>query len=417
MTKEEQPVLINVAAPGISYFTPAQVPAPGTILAEEGKVVPKVFEPIKIRDLEFQNRIIVSPMCQYSAELPLNTPTLWHIGHFGGIWTRAGPGLTIIEATAVEPRGRISPQDLVLWSDSQIPAYASLVEFAHSQNQKIGIQIAHAGRKAGTVAPWLSGAALAPKEDGGFADDVIGPHGGRESMWDERHAVPKALSTEEVENVVKLFQNTAIMAVKAGFDVIEIHGAHGYLISSFLSPATNHRTDKYGGSFENRIRLLLEVTKAVREVIPAGMPLFVRVNASDLIEHTFPTSEAAEQNSWTVKQTAELAKILATVGVDLLDVSSGGNHPSQKIVSGRQIEFAEFIRREVKKSGANIMVGAVGEITSGRGGADVVFVGRAFQRKPALVWDWADELGVKVQVTNQVGWPVKGRGYKGRAKM
>ena len=330
-----------------------------------------------------------------------------------------------MEATAVEPRGRITPQDLGLWSEEQVPAYARLVEFAHSQNQKIGIQIAHAGRKAATVAPWLhprwSGvsASLAPKEDGGYYDDVVGPVGGEAGMWDESHAVPKVLTTQETEDVVRKFQKTAIMAVKAGFDVIEIHGAHGYLISSFLSPATNSRTDKYGGSFENRIRLIMEVAVAIRQVIPEGMPLFARVSASELIEHTFSTPEEAEEKSWTVKQTAELAKRLATVGVDLIDVSSGGNHPKQKFTS--QLPFAEYVRKEAQKSGAKILVGAVGNITRGtqateiirNGTCDVVFVGRAFQRSPALVWDWAEELGVNIKLAHQVEWPVASR--KGKA--
>ena len=342
------------------------------------------------------------------------------MGHLGGIWTRAGPGLTIMEATAVEPRGRISPQDLGLWSDEQIPAYATLVEFAHSQNQKIAIQLAHAGRKASTVQPWLNRAALASKEAGGWADDVVGPSGGIEEMWDAHHAVPRALTTAEVENVVHLFREAAARAVKAGFDVIEIHGAHGYLISSFLSPATNHRPDKYGGSFENRIRILLEIVTAVREVIPEGMPLFVRASASDLIEHTFAEPEAAENGSFTVNQTAKLAIRLANVGVDLIDISSGGNQSQQKIRD--QIPFAEFVRKQVQEAGAKILVGAVGRITSGikaeeilsRAQADVVLVGQAFQRSPALVWDWANELGVRIKVSNQNEWPIKR--WEGHAK-
>lgn len=407
----QQKTLINVPAKNISYFTPGQYPASGTIADTENST-PLLFQPLKIRDVEFQNRIMVAPMCQYSANTD-GSPTAWHIGHLGGIWTRAGPGLTVIEATAVEPRGRISPSDLGFYSDEQIPAYAALTEFAHSQNQKIAIQIAHAGRKASTVPPWLSRAAVAPKEAGGWEDDVVGPDAGELGQWDKDHALPKALTTEEVERTVQLFKETAIRSVKAGFDVIEIHGAHGYLVSSFLSPATNHRTDKYGGSFENRIRILLEIAAGIREVIPEGMPLFARVSASELIEHTFATPEEAEQGSWTVKQTAELAKRLAAVGVDLIDASSGGNHPKQKFTD--QTAFADFVRKEVQKSGANILVGAVGGIVSGKkaeeilqsGKADVIFAGRAFQRSPALVWDWALELGVKIKVSHQTQWPIR----------
>ena len=349
-------------------------------------------------------------MCQYSADETLSVPNAWHIGHFGGIWTRAGPGLTIVEATAVEPRGRISPQDLGFWSDEQISAYATLVEFAHSQNLKIAIQLGHAGRKASTVAPWLSRAALAPKEAGGWADDVVGPDGGIGGKWDANHAVPKALTTAEVENTVRLFKDAAARAVKAGFDAIEIHGAHGYLISSFLSPATNHRTDKYGGSFENRIRILLEIATAMREAIPEGIPLFVRVSGSELMEHTFETPEAAENGSWTVSQTAELAIRLANVGVDLIDVSSGGNQPKQKFTD--QILLAEFVRKKVQEAGAKILVGAVGGITSGikaedilsRAQADVVLFGKAFRRS---VWDWANKLDVRIKVLKQTKWPIR----------
>ena len=367
-------------------------------------------------------------MCQYSADEKLSVPNAWHMGHFGGIWTRAGPGLTMVEATAVEPRGRISPHDLGFWSDEQIPAYATLVEFAHSQNLKIAIQLAHAGRKASTGVPWVDRAAPAPKEAGGWADNVVGPDGGVDAMWDAHHAVPKALTTAEVEGVVRLFRDAAVRAVKAGFDVVEVHAAHGYLVSSFLSPATNHRTDRYGGSFDNRIRLLLEIVAAVRGVIPEEMPLFVRVSSSDLIEHTFAGHEAAEDGSWTVSQTAELAVRLAGIGVDLIDVSSGGNHSAQK--PRDQIPLAEFVRKRVvqEASGgggggaARILVGAVGGITSGiraeeilsHAQADIVIAGKAFQRSPALVWDWANELGVRIKVSKQTEWPI--RRWDGHAK-
>jgi len=407
--------LANPGALNVSYYTPAQVPASGTIVVQE-ETVPRLFQPLQIRDLKLHNRIIVSPMCQYSADETLSQPNAWHMGHLGGIWTRAGPGLTIMEATAVEARGRITPQDLGLWSDEQIPAYATLTEFAHSQNLKIAVQLAHAGRKASTIAPWIQRAAVAPKGNGGWADNVVGPDGGDEGMWDSNHAVPKALTTTEVGNLVHLYQAAAIRAVKAGFDVIEIHAAHGYLISSFLSPITNHRTDKYGGSFSNRVRALTEIVTAVRKVIPEGMPLFVRVSASDLIEHTFATPEEAEIGSWTVKQTAELALLLSELGVDLIDVSSGGNHPQQKFTD--QIPFAEFVRREVQTRSAHTMlVGAVGGITTGKraeeilshGKSDVVFAARAFQRNPALVWTWANELGVRVKTSKQIEWTIKGK--------
>ncbi|KAJ3509705.1 hypothetical protein NLJ89_g5070 [Agrocybe chaxingu] len=263
---------INPPAPGISYFTPKQSPPAGTAInpQKSGKPIPKLFQPLKIRGVEFQNRIFLSPLCQYSTKDGLITP--WHTAHLGGILSR-GPGLTIVEATAVVPEGRITPEDAGIWSDAHIKPFAQIVEFAHSQNQKIAIQLAHAGRKASCIPPWVAKEPIAPKEAGGWPDDVWGPS---TVPFHETYPKPKELTKEGIKRVVQAFADAAKRAVAAGFDVIEIHNAHGYLLSSFVSPTSNKRTDEYGGSFENRIRLTLEVVDAVRAVIPETTPLFLR---------------------------------------------------------------------------------------------------------------------------------------------
>ncbi|RPB02549.1 FMN-linked oxidoreductase [Choiromyces venosus 120613-1] len=307
--------------------------------------------------------------------------TAWHMAHLGGIISR-GPGLTIIEATAVVPEGRITPEDVGLWKDSQIEPMAKIVEFAHSQNQKIAIQLAHAGRKASTVAPWLSMGDVATEEANGWPNNVYAPSA---IAYSERHAQPHEMTLEDIENLKKAWVAATRRALKAGFDVIEIHNAHGYLLHSFVSPASNKRTDTYGGSFENRTRLTREIVDLVRAEIPDSMPLFLRISATDWLEHT-------GEPSWTADQTAELAKILAGKGVDLIDVSSGGLHPAQKIVPGPgyQAPFAKKVREAVA---GKTLVSAVGSITEGKqaqtliddGSADVIMSGRQFQKNPGLV--------------------------------
>ncbi|TCD67420.1 hypothetical protein EIP91_012392 [Steccherinum ochraceum] len=398
--------IINSPAPNTPYFTPAQYPPSGTAASQDEKSLPKVFQPLKVRGLEFHNRIWLSPLCQYSAENGF--PTDWHMAHLGGIISR-GPGLSFVEATAVLPEGRITPEDTGIWSDAHIEPWKRIVQFAHSQNQKIGIQLAHAGRKASTVAPWLhlSGAGASAVENGW--DNVVGPT--NESFSD---AFPKvnALTIPQIKEVVKAFADSAKRSLKAGFDVIEIHNAHGYLLHEFVSPAVNTRTDEYGGSFENRIRLTLEVVDAVRAVIPAHTPLFLRISATDWLEESL-----AGKPSWTSEDTVKLADVLADHGVDVLDVSSGGNSPLQKIKGGPayQAPFAEAVKKAL---GDKIIVTSVGNITDAhiaegvleKGQADAVFVGRGFQKDPATVWTFAEQLGVKVQAAHQIGWGFSGRG-------
>lgn len=387
--------------------------------------IPKLFTPLKLRGLTLQNRIAVrptefhtpaactdgrmvqlSPLCQYSAENGHHTA--WHLTHLGGIIQR-GPGISFVEATAVVPEGRITPEDSGLWQDSQIEPLRRIVEFAHSQNQKIGIQLAHAGRKASTVAPWLSMGDIATPELNGWPDNVYAPSA---IPFNERHAKPKEMSKQDIENFKSAFKAAVERALRAGFDAIEIHNAHGYLLHSFLSPASNHRTDEYGGSFENRTRLTLEVVEIARKTIPESMPLFLRISATDWLE---------EQgiDGWTVDQTVKLAEILAEKGVDLLDVSSGGLHEKQKIKGGPgyQEPFAKAVKDKV---GDKMHVGTVGSITEGKqangylenDNLDLAFAGRMFQKNPGLVWAWADDLGVEGRWANQIRWGFGGRGKK-----
>jgi len=401
--------IVNKAAQNVSYFTPAQDPPAGTaFLSDDKKDIPKLFTPLKIRGVTLQNRIMLSPLCQYSAED--GHFTMWHLTHLGGIIQR-GPGLACIEATAVTPQGRITPEDVGLWKDSQKENLAKLVEFAHSQNQKVMIQLAHAGRKASTVAPWLSSGAVAGKDLNGWPDDVYAPSA---IPWNEHHANPKEMTLQDIEDFKSAFVAAAKRAVDVGFDIIEIHNAHGYLLHSFLSPVSNQRKDKYGGSFENRTRLTLEVVEETRKVIPKDMPLFLRISATDYLEEQDDIPE-----SWTPEDTARLAPLLAERGVDLLDVSGGGNHPKQHPHSKPAYQ-APFAIKAKQAVGDKLAVGSVGSIDNAKlandllekDNLDLVIVGRAFQKNPGLVFAWADELGVKVNMPNQIRWGFGGRGKK-----
>lgn len=340
--------------------------------------MPSLLAPITLRDVTVRNRVWLSPMCQYSAVD--GVPTDWHLAHLGA---RAigGFGLVMTEATAVVPEGRISPQDTGLWTDGQATAWRRIVDFVHAQGAAAGVQLAHAGRKASTYAPWR-GTGTVPVGDGGWttvAPSAI-PHGD--------HAAPRAMPASEIADIVDAFTAAARRADAAGFDVIELHGAHGYLLHQFLSPVTNHRTDEYGGTFENRIRLLLEIVDAVRATWPAGKPLVVRLSATDWID-----------GGWTPAESADLATLLAGRGVDLIDVSTGGLDPAQRITvgPGYQVPFARDVR--VK---AEIPTGAVGLITEpaqaqqilDEGSADVVYLARAALREPGWPLRAAHELGI-----------------------
>src|ERR1041385_8337922 len=274
-----------------------------------------LFDPLTIRDLKFANRIFVSPMCQYSSTNGLAND--WHLVHLGG---RAvgGAGLVLTEATAVLPEGRISPQDLGIWSDDHVAALKRIVRFIHEQGSVAGMQLAHAGRKASTRRPWEGDGAI-PENQGGWKN-VTAPSA---IPFAENYSMPQALTHDGIREIIAAFAAAARRACDAGFRVIEIHGAHGYLIHSFLSPLSNKRTDDYGGSFENRTRLLCEVTEEIRKVWPEKYPPFFRISATDWVE-----------GGWTAEDSVAMAKKLGALGVDLIDCSSGGNVPDAKIPIG-----------------------------------------------------------------------------------
>lgn len=399
----------NPPAPGISYFTPIQSIPAGTAVSENA---PKLFQPLKIRGLTLQNRIILSPLCQYSATNGHLTD--WHLAHLGGIISR-GPGLSFVEATSVTANGRITPQDSGLWLDSQIAPLKRIVEFAHSQNQHIAIQLGHAGRKASTVAPWISGADASSTVVGGWPDDVVSPSS---IPYSDRFPDTKELSLAEIEDLKGAWVQAVRRSLEAGFDVIEIHSAHGYLLHEFLSPVSNQRKDQYGGSFENRSRLLLELADITRDLIPETMPLFVRISATDWLEEK-------DYQSWNVEESIQLAKELAKRGVDLLDVSSAGIHPDQNInkdkfdpkLSSNGAAYQAPLAHTIKKAvGDSLLVTTVGGIRTGKIaqeqldlGLDAVFAGRWFQKNPGLVFAWADELDVDVKMPGQIQWAFGGR--------
>lgn len=335
--------------------------------------------------------------------------TDWHLAHLGGIAQR-GPGLLIVEGTAVEAEGRGTPQDPGLWKDSQIEPLRRIIEFVHSQNQIIGIQLAHAGRKASTVAPWLSMGDLATKNVGGWPDHVKGPSN---IAFTDRFPQPHAMTKQEISDFKENWVAACKRAISAGVDFIEIHNAHGYLLFSFLSPTSNNRTDEYGGSFENRIRLTLEVAQLARETVGPDMPVFLRVSATEWLENVLPN-----EPSWQLEDTVRLAAVLAEQGhIDLIDVSSGGNHAAQKITAGPafQAPFAIAVKKVV---GEKLMVSSVGKIDSGKlanklleqDGLDLCLVGRGFQKDPSLVWTWAEELDVEISMANQIRWGFASRG-------
>ncbi|OCH89193.1 FMN-linked oxidoreductase [Obba rivulosa] len=399
--------IISPAAPNVPYFTPAQNPPAGAAIVPQpdGKPVPKLFQPLKIRGLEVHNRIFLSSLGQSSADDGKVTP--WHFAHIGGI-TIYGPGISMLEAAAVAPNGRTSPQDLGLWSDAQVAPLRQIVDFAHAQNQKVGVQLAHAGRKASTVARWLSAEHGASAAVGGWPHDVYAPSAVAYNPENPAYPVPKALTAQGIRELVGAFARAARRAVEAGMDAVEIHGAHGHLVHQFVSPVTNKRTDEYGGSFENRIRFAVEVVDAVRAVIPSDMPLFFRLAGRDR------TGRAI----WRIEETIRLGEILAEHGVDLYDVSSGGLERRQKILFKAPTYQAHFSEAVKKQLGDKILVSAVGGIASGsiaqevleEGQADLIFVGRQFLRDHQTVWTFARDLEVEIRLPNQVEWVFRGRG-------
>ncbi len=341
-----------------------------------------LFTPFRLREVELKNRIVVSPMCEYSAVD--GHPHTWHLVHLG---SRAvgGAALVFTEATAVEARGRISPADTGMYLNSHVDSWRPIVEFIRKQGAVAGMQLAHAGRKGSTSAPWLGGKKV-PLEEGGWQ-----PVAPSTEPFDKDYPMPRALTAAEVREVVDAFHNAAKRAFAAGFQVLEIHAAHGYLLHEFLSPLSNFRQDEFGGSLENRIRIVLQVAQAVREVWPARFPLFVRVSATDW-----------KEGGWDLDQTIELSKRLKPLGVDLIDVSSGGLVPGVQIPlgPGYQVPFAEEIRKQ-----AGIPTGAVGMITEPNqadailkeGKADLIIMARELLRDPYWPRRAAQVLSAKLK--------------------
>ncbi len=347
---------------------------------------PHLFMPLTLRGLTLRNRVAMSPMCQYSSTDGLAND--WHLVHLG---SRAvgGVGLVMAEASAVSAQGRITPRDLGIWDERHVEPLARVVRFVRGQGAAAGIQLAHAGRKASTRVPWEGGTRLT-RTEGDWP--VIGPS---PIAFDEGYPIPEALDEQGIRAVIEEFRGAARRSLAAGFKLIEIHSAHGYLLHSFLSPLSNQRTDRYGGTFENRIRLLLEVVAAVREVIPETVPLFVRLSATDWVE-----------GGWDLEQSIALARQLLRQAVDLVDCSSGGLVPRARIPvrAGYQVPFAERIRRET-----GIRTAAVGLITEPEqaegiirsGQADLVMLGRLLLRKPYWPLHAARILG------QEVAWPAQ----------
>lgn len=330
-----------------------------------------LFDPITLRGLEIRNRVWIPPMCQYMVEAQDGVPTPWHLVHLGGL-ARGGAGAVVVEATGVVPEGRISPQDLGLWNDEQRDAFRPITDFVHSQGAVAGIQLAHAGRKASTSRGWgpSAGAGTVGADQGGW--QPVGPS----PIAFPGLATPTELTTEGIAEVVRAFATSARRAVDAGFDLLELHGAHGYLLHEFLSPLSNERTDQYGGSLENRARALLETVDAVRAEVGEDVPLVVRLSATDWIE-----------GGWDLPETEQVSAWLGEHGVDLVSVSTGGNVADAAIPvgPGYQLPFATAIRQAT-----GVPVAAVGMIDDpfqaeqivALGQADVVLVGRGALRDP-----------------------------------
>lgn len=345
-----------------------------------------LFSPLTLRSLTLRNRVGVSPMCQYSSENGFATD--WHLVHLGAFAT-GGAGLVLTEAAAVTPEGRISPQDLGIWDDAHVPMLQRITAFCRAQGAVMGIQLAHAGRKASTRRPWERPGGTVPVSEGGW-DNVMAPSA---VPFSATYPSPHALSLDGIAHVIASFRAAALRSLNAGFQVAELHAAHGYLLHEFLSPIANERTDHYGGSFENRTRLLLDVTDAVRTVWPAELPMLVRISATDWAD-----------GGWTIEESVQLATLLRGRGVDLVDCSSGGLAAHQQITigPGYQVPFARRIRAE-----SGVPTAAVGLITDAvqaeqivaDGSADMVLLARELLRNPRWPLEAAHELGANIS------WP------------
>lgn len=352
--------------------------------------MPVLFQSYRLREVTLRNRLVVSPMCQYSCEAQDGMASDWHLVHLGSR-AAGGAGLIFTEAAAVTPEGRISPYDLGFWSDAHAEALARTVAFVRGQGAAIGIQLAHAGRKASTTRPW-DGHRGVPDAEGGWT-----PVGPSNLAYSATYRAPREMSRDDIQATVAAFGDAAARANRVSFDVIEIHAAHGYLLHEFMSPLSNQRTDQYGGSFENRIRMTLDVVETIRASWPASKPLFLRLSATDWVS-----------DGWDIDDAVRLAAEVAKLGVDVIDCSSGGLDARQHISPGPgyQVPFAERIRRDAK-----VATGAVGLITTAEQSeqilakeqADLIVIAREFLRDPYFPLHAAVALGVP----DAAHWPIQ----------
>ncbi|EJU00844.1 NADH:flavin oxidoreductase/NADH oxidase [Dacryopinax primogenitus] len=415
--QEELPLFFNKGVEGADHFYPANEPVSVGEAFPANARLPMLFQHLKIRSVDFKNRIWVAPMCMYSSEN--GHATDFHLVHIGAMALR-GAGAITMECTAVRPEGRMSPQDAGLWQDSQIEPLRRITNFVHAHGAKIGVQLSHAGRKASTYAPWVQRKRdrisslvqkdMATEAEGGWPDEVIGPC---DIKYDVGYAQPHPMSKEKIDEVIESFAAAAERAKKAGYDYIEIHGAHGYLIHSFCSPLSNNRTDEYGGSLENRLRMPIALAKRVREAWGDDKPIFWRLSSTDWAEGPEQDPTTGEWLQWGIEQCTVLSRELHKVaGIDLIDVSSGGNWKDAKIkvYPGYQKPGAAHIRKEVPE----VLVAAVGQITSAvqaegyleEGSADVIFFARQILRNIDFPLRAAQELLIAVKPMSQYeyGW-------------
>ncbi|EGC35402.1 hypothetical protein DICPUDRAFT_33474 [Dictyostelium purpureum] len=368
------------------YDLPNNYKGPGSPIVkpgDESKPIPLTFTPITIKSLTLKNRLVVSPMCQYSSHN--GEANDWHLSHYSS-YAKGGASLVIFEAAAVQPEGRISYADLGIWSDEFIAPLKRCVDLVHRLGSTAGIQLAHAGRKASSIPPFLEGARNSIPSDQPNGWEVFGPS---EIKFNDNMSLPHEMTKEQIKETIEAFKQGALRLLKAGFDMIEIHNAHGYIGNQFISPVSNQRTDEYGGSFENRIRFLLETITEIRSVWPTEKVLAVRLTCDEWLE---------DGSGWTMNDTIELVKILDTMDVDIIDCSSGGNSTKQKIKVEPlyQVPFADSVKKHTK----NLFVATVGLINTGneiedilqQNKADIVMLARPFLRNPHFVYQVAKEL-------------------------
>lgn len=391
------------AVKGLDYFLHEQPHIPGT--TQKGSKVPLIFKPLKIKNTTLTNRLGVSPMCMYSANDKFEVNP-FHLVHYGGIAQR-GPGITFVEATSVSENGGLSPRDLAIFNDNQAKELKKIVDYVHGFKKVIGLQLAHGGRKSSAQPLFVHLEQKADKSIGGWPDNVVAPSP-IPFRPNGNLPTPKELTIDQIKKIVKQWGEAAHRAVSiAGFDVLEIHAAHGYLLNEFLSPISNHRSDEYGGSFENRTRFLLEVIDEVVSAAGPDIPIFLRISA---VENT-PTP-----NAWTIEDSIKLVEIVSQRGVDVIDVSSGGNDHKQLPRTGQKHEFPIHVphARKIKEAlGDKILVATVGSLDEDpiatndyieKGYFDIALVGKAFLKNPGLVNKFADDLGVDLHSIAQYEW-------------